>query len=40
MPMFDYFINAWLDAMVKAGFDSARWWMQAIVTQPIGGNHE
>lgn len=31
MPLFDCFINAWLDAMVKAGFTAARWWMETIV---------
>lgn len=30
MPLFDYFINAWLDVMVKAGFTAAQWWMQTV----------
>ena len=30
MAPLDYFINAWLDAMVKAGFTAARWWMEAM----------
>lgn len=34
--MFDYFINAWLDAMVKAGFTTARWWVQIAMGEPMG----
>lgn len=30
MPLFDQLVNAWLDAMVKAGFTTAKWWMDAI----------
>lgn len=30
MPSFAYFVNAWLDAMVKAGFTTARWWAEIL----------
>lgn len=31
MPLFDHLINAWLDAMVKAGFTAARWWVHITI---------
>ena len=30
MLIFDYFVNAWLDAMVEAGFTAARWWTDIL----------
>lgn len=30
MPTFDDLVNAWLDAMVKAGFTSVRWWTEIL----------
>ena len=31
MPLLDCFVNAWLDAMVKAGFTAARWWTEIVI---------
>lgn len=36
----DYFMNLWLDAMTRAGFTAARWYVQATVGKPLGKESE